>query len=72
MLLQACLGVTVDAAGSRIIFKHPQLPTCLDQLSIRDLTIGDASIDVVLHRYAGAVGLNVERCSGKIDVVMSP
>jgi glycogen debranching enzyme len=71
MLLQACLGVTVDAAGSRIIFKHPQLPTCLDQLSIRDLTIGDASIDVVLHRYAGAVGLNVERCSGKIDVVMS-
>jgi len=71
MLLQACLGVTVDATGSRIIFKHPQLPTCLDQLSIRDLTIGDASIDVVLHRYAGAVGLNVERCSGKIDVVMS-
>jgi glycogen debranching enzyme len=71
MLLQACLGVTVDAAASRIIFKHPQLPFCLDQLSIRDLTIGDASIDVVLHRYAGAVGLNVERCSGKIDVVMS-
>jgi len=71
MLLQACLGVTVDAAGSRIIFKHPQLPTCLDQLSIRDLTIGDASIDVVLRRHAGAVGLNVERCSGEIDVVMS-
>ena len=71
MLLQACLGVTVDAAGSRIIFKHPHLPVCLDHLSIRDLTIGDASIDVVLHRHAGAVGLNVERCSGKIDVVMS-
>ena len=71
MLLQACLGVTIDAAGSRIIFKHPHLPVCLDHLSIRDLTIGDASIDVVLHRHAGAVGLNVERCSGKIDVVMS-
>jgi hypothetical protein len=25
MLLQACLGVTVDAAGSRIIF---DIPTC--------------------------------------------
>ena len=71
MLLQACLGVTVNAAGSQIIFKHPRLPVCLDHLSIRDLTIGDASIDVVLHRHAGAVGLNVERSSGKIDVVMS-
>ena len=39
-------------------------------MSIRNLTIGDGSVDLTLYRYSGAVGLDVDRRSGKLDVAM--
>jgi glycogen debranching enzyme len=68
MMLQACLGLTVDAKLSQITFRYPQLPPSVERLSIRNLAIGSASVDLTLYRYSGAVGLNLDRRSGKIDV----
>jgi glycogen debranching enzyme len=69
-MLQACLGLTVDAAARQIAFRYPRLPPTLERVSIRDLKVGESSVDLTLYRYSGAVGLNVDRRSGKLDVAM--
>jgi glycogen debranching enzyme len=68
MMLQACLGLTIDANVGQITFRYPQLPPCIERISIRSLTVGAGSVDLTLYRYSGAVGLNLDRRSGKIDV----
>ena len=70
MLLQACLGLSIDALGSRLTFRYPCLPAGVDTLSIRDLNVGTGSLDMTLYRYSGTVGVNVERRKGRADVVM--
>jgi len=67
-MLQASLGLTIDAAARQIAFRYPHLPPRVERVSIRNLTVGDSSVDLTLYRYSGAVGLNVERRSGKLDV----
>ncbi|HJS92008.1 MAG TPA: amylo-alpha-1,6-glucosidase [Steroidobacteraceae bacterium] len=69
-MLQACLGLTVDAAAGQIAFRYPQLPPRVERVSIRSLQVGESSVDLTLYRYSGTVGLNVERRSGKLDVAM--
>jgi glycogen debranching enzyme len=69
-MLQACLGLTIDAASRQIAFRYPQLPPRVERLSIRGLSVGEGSVDLTLYRYSGAVGLNVDRRSGKLDVAM--
>jgi glycogen debranching enzyme len=69
-MLQACLGLTIDAASRQIALRYPQLPPRLERLSIRNLEVADASVDLTLHRYSGTVGLNVDRRSGKLDVAV--
>jgi glycogen debranching enzyme len=69
-MLQACLGVTIDAAAHQIAFRYPQLPPRLERVSIRNLAVGESSVDLTLYRYSGAVGLNVDRRAGKLDVAI--
>ena len=68
MMLQACLGLTIDAQLGQITFRYPQLPPCIERLSIRGLNVGDGGVDLTLYRYSGTVGLNLDRRNGKIDV----
>ncbi|MGH8309582.1 MAG: amylo-alpha-1,6-glucosidase, partial [Steroidobacteraceae bacterium] len=70
LLLQACLGLSINATRGQITFRHPILPTWLEQVHIHDLRVGAASVDLTLHRYPGAVGLNVERRKGNVEVAM--
>ena len=70
MLLQSCLGLSIDARQNRIVIQHPRLPEGLERLSIHNLQVGQASADLVLQRYSGTVGLNVERPSGNVEVLL--
>jgi glycogen debranching enzyme len=71
LLLQACLGLDVFAPERRLVFSKPFLPQFLPQVSIRDLKIGDASVDLLLTRHdEGDVGVNVLRRNGILDVVV--
>jgi glycogen debranching enzyme len=69
-MLQACLGLTIDAASRQIAFRYPQLPPRVERVSLRNLLVGDSSVDLTLYRYSGAVGLNVDRRSGRLDVAI--
>ncbi|MGQ0835052.1 MAG: amylo-alpha-1,6-glucosidase [Gammaproteobacteria bacterium] len=56
LLLQACLGLSMNATRGQITFRHPILPTWLERVHIHDLRLGAASVDLTLHRYPGTVG----------------
>ncbi len=71
MLLEACLGISIDAGKREIRLTHPLLPDAIDEVRIRGLSVADASIDLTLHRYAGSVGVGVERRMGKLEVVVN-
>ena len=70
MLLQSCLGMTLDAPHHRLQFEHPALPDFLDELKLRNLRVGDSSVDLTLRRYPDNVGINVDRRVGPMEIVV--
>ena len=71
MLIEACLGISIDARKRLLTLDHPLLPASIDELHVRGIAIGDASVDLTLRRQSGGVGVAVERRSGKLDVVVN-
>jgi glycogen debranching enzyme len=71
MLLEACLGISIDANRRLITLNHPLLPDAIDELCIRELNVGEATVDLTLHRYSGSVGVDVERRMGEVAVVVN-
>ena len=71
LLLEACLGLSVLAPEQTVVFSKPVLPAFLPEVSIRDLKIGDARVDLLLTRHdEGDVGVNVLRRDGALDVIV--
>jgi len=70
LLLQACLGLTIKAPSMQIIFSHPYLPAFLQEVQIKHLRVGDASVDLALTRHTQDVGINVLRREGELEMVV--
>jgi len=70
LMLQSCMGLTLDATAGKINFKRPALPPFLDRVFIRNLTLGDAVVDLALERHAHDVGVNVLRRTGDVEVAV--
>ena len=70
LLLQACLGLEIDAPGGRIGLDRPALPPGVDRLHVRDLRVGKAAVDLVFERYGADVGVHIERREGEVEVVV--
>ncbi len=69
LLLQACLGLSIQAPENKIYFYYPYLPPFLQQIRLRRLRLGAASVDIELTRGEGAVGINILRRDGPIEIV---
>ena len=71
LMLQGCMGLSIDAEKKQACFSHPVLPPFLDQVTIGNLKIGsDCSVDVVLKRYGNDVAVSVARKEGLAEVVV--
>jgi glycogen debranching enzyme len=70
LLLEACLGLEIDAAARRVRFRRPVLPSFLNEIEITNLAVGEATIDVVLHRHGDDVGTDLRRREGKLEVLI--
>jgi glycogen debranching enzyme len=71
MMLQACLGLTVDATRSRVLLRSPCLPQCLERVCLREISLGSAgNVDLTVVRSGSSVAANVERRSGDLEVVV--
>jgi glycogen debranching enzyme len=70
LLLQACLGLHIDAGTRRIDFTYPLLPPFLREVHLQNLQVGEATLDVTLLRHGHDVGINIDRREGDVQVVM--
>jgi glycogen debranching enzyme len=67
-LVQACLGLEVDAAGESVRLRQPCLPAFLDWLVVRRLRVGHSRLDLVLRRHDSSVAVNLLAREGPADV----
>lgn len=67
-LLEAALGIEFDVARGEIRFRNPRLPAFLQQVILRDLRLGDSSVDLCLRKHNDDVSLEVLRTRGQIQV----
>jgi len=70
LLLQACLGLEINALEGRVCFTQPQLPASLGELRIHNLEVAGASVDLLLVRHEHDVGVNVLRRDGDVQVLV--
>src|SRR5205823_6688571 len=69
LVLQSCLGLSVRARESRVYLYYPALPESLQFVRIRNLKVGQASIDLAFERHAHTVSVDIQRRAGAIEVV---
>ncbi|HLS82031.1 MAG TPA: glycogen debranching N-terminal domain-containing protein [Steroidobacter sp.] len=55
MLLQACLGVRIEGAAREVHIERPTLPDGVDSLTVHDLPVGEATIDLHFHHIGEEV-----------------
>ena len=70
LLLQSSIGLSIDAARKKVVLTRPVLPEFLEQVRVRNLAVGEASVDLMLFRSGNAVAVTVERRDGEVDVLV--
>ncbi len=70
LLLQASIGLSVDAIENRIVLAYPVLPPFLQQVNIRNLAVRNASVDLTLFRSGDTVAVTAEHRAGEIEVLV--
>jgi glycogen debranching enzyme len=67
-LLEAALGIEFDVARGEIRLRNPHLPAFLHEVILRDLRLGESSVDLRVSRHGDDVALEVLRTRGQIQV----
>ena len=67
-LIQACLGLEVDAASETVRLRQPRLPAFLDTLVVRRLCVGQSRLDLLFRRQESSVAVSLLSREGGADV----
>jgi glycogen debranching enzyme len=70
-LLQACLGLELEATTETVRLRQPRLPEIIDDVVVRGLAIGGSRLDLLFRRYGSDVSVNVLRRSGEAQVAVT-
>jgi glycogen debranching enzyme len=70
LMLQSVLGIGIDALDRQIVLAHPVVPEGFAEIAVKNLEVGDASVDFTVRRHGGSVSVSVERREGKVDLVI--
>ena len=68
LLLQSSLGLEFDLDRNEILLRKPQLPSFLQEITLRNLRLGASTVDLMLRRQGEQVSLQVLRNEGQIRV----
>ena len=71
MLVQASLGLSIDAPRSQIRLSHPQLPESLTEIQVSNLKVGDALVNLRIMRHPNDVSVIVEEREGNVEVIVT-
>ena len=64
LLLEYCLGITVQPTEQVVEFSSPQLPEAIDQIELANLRVGKRSVDLRLRRDGDEISVDVLRTVG--------
>ena len=67
-LIQACLGLEVDAAAAKLRLRQPRLPRFIEWMTVKRLPIGAARVDLLLRRHDSSVAVNLLAREGAAEV----
>jgi len=67
-LVQACLGLEVDAAAECVRLRQPRLPAFVDWLVVKRLCVGESRLDLVVRRHDSSVAVNLLERQGAAEV----
>jgi glycogen debranching enzyme len=67
-LLQASLGLEFEPTDNEIRLRNPRLPVFLDEVILRNLRLGQSSVDLSIRRHGEEISLQVIRSKGQIRV----
>ena len=70
LLVRTMLGMRASAAEGVLELIRPTLPDWLTKLTVSNLRIGDASVDLLFHRWRGTTSAEVLRKSGQLEVTI--
>jgi glycogen debranching enzyme len=68
MMLQACLGLTVDGQRGRVTIVDPHLPIGIDRLWVDGLQLGAETISLAFERHNGRVTVTSNARPGVVIV----
>jgi glycogen debranching enzyme len=71
LLLQACLGLTVEAQECRVRCSWPILPAAIDEVRIRNLAVAKGQVDLTFRRYDHDVSMSIARREGEVETVVT-
>ena len=69
-VMRTMLGMRASAADGTLELFRPHLPTWLGKLTVTNLRVGQASVDLLFHRWRGATSAEVLRKSGRLEVMI--
>ena len=68
LLLQSSLGLEFNPDRNEILLRKPQLPPFLEEVTLRNLRLGQSTVDLLLRKHGDDVSLQVLRNEGQIIV----
>jgi hypothetical protein len=69
LLIGSSLGLSINASERRILLRRATLPGWLDWIRLERLSVGQATVDLLLERHEHDVGVRVLRRSGDVEIV---
>jgi glycogen debranching enzyme len=72
LLLQGCLGLSVNALKKCVTLKRACLPEALSWVRIRDVQLGDECVDLLIERATLDVTVRVLKATGNVRVLSIP
>jgi glycogen debranching enzyme len=70
LMIQALLSIEFETVAREIRFRNPRLPASIHQLTLRQLSMNGALVDIELQRAGSHVSMRVLRNAGEVQVSM--
>jgi glycogen debranching enzyme len=70
LIIRSMLGLRARADEGVLELVRPHLPTWLGKLTVSNLRVGSASVDLLVHRWRGTTSAEVLRKDGDLEVTI--
>jgi glycogen debranching enzyme len=70
LFVETMLGLRAHAPAGELELHHPNLPDWIGKITLTNLRVGDASVDLLFHRWRGTTSAEVLRKVGDLSVTI--